>query len=56
MTKHQIRYFSRKTQQVRVNQLIKDVQNHPHYEELLTLIEAQKQDDTYRQGREVVYA
>lgn len=55
MTKHQVRYFSKRTKAVRVKQLVAEVQNHPHSAELLCLLGEQVKDDSHRQGREVVY-
>jgi hypothetical protein len=55
MTKHQVRYFSRKTKRARVAQLVDQVRNHPHSGELLRLLQEQVNDDTHRIQSQVVY-
>ena len=37
-----------RTQEIRLQELIKDIKNHPHKEELLTLMNEQVSDDTYK--------
>jgi hypothetical protein len=56
MTNRQHRYFSRKVKAARVAQLVDQVRSHPHSQELLTLLQDQVQDDTYRVRRIVVCA
>ena len=48
MTDRQVRYFSRRTQTTRVQQLVSEVEGHPHRSELTELIKEQVQEDTYR--------
>jgi len=37
-----------RTQEIRLAELVKDIKNHPHKEELLSLMNEQVVDDTYR--------
>lgn len=46
MTNKQRRYYSRKTQQHRVEQLVQQVSQHPNHRELLSLLQDQVLDDT----------
>ena len=45
MTPRLTRYYSRRTQERRLNALLQEIQDHPHREELLQLISAQVKDD-----------
>jgi len=38
----------KRTQEIRFQELIKDIKKHPHKEELLSLMHEQVADDTYR--------
>jgi len=40
--------MTNKTQEIRFQELIKDIKKHPHKEELLTLMNEQVADDTYK--------
>ncbi len=40
--------MTNRTQMIRFQELIKDIKKHPHKEELLTLMNEQVADDTYR--------
>ena len=40
--------MTNRTQEIRLAELIKDIKKHPHKEELLTLMNEQVVDDTYK--------
>jgi len=40
--------MTNRTQEIRLQELIKDIKNHPHKEELLSLMNDQVIDDTYK--------
>lgn len=40
--------MTNRTQMIRFQELIKDIKNHPHKDELLTLMNEQVTDDTYK--------
>lgn len=56
MTERQVRYFSRRTQTTRVQQLVTEVQRHPHRNELIQLITEQVSEDTSRVVSQTFFA
>lgn len=56
MTDRQRQYYSRRTFNTRVHQLIGQIKQHPKHAELLSLITDQVQDDTYRVKPQVFLA
>jgi hypothetical protein len=56
MTNRQVRYFSRRIKSVRLGRLLEDVHNHPHRQELISLIDSQVRDDTAKQLHQTFYS
>lgn len=53
MNARQQRYFSKKTKSRRLNQLVDDINNNSHKEELIALLSDQVHDDTHRLNHQV---
>lgn len=53
MTDRQVRYFSRRTHTIRVQQLVSEVVTHPHRRELTELIQEQVREDSHKVRSEV---
>lgn len=55
MTERQVRYFSRRTHTIRVQQLVHEVQRHPQRNELIELIKEQVSEDTHEVRSQVFF-
>jgi hypothetical protein len=47
--------MTNRTQEIRFAELIKNIKNHPHKEELLTIMSAQVADDTVTLQKQVIF-
>jgi len=47
--------MTNRTQMIRLAELIKDIKNHPHRDELLSMMHAQVADDTLTLQQQVIF-
>jgi len=47
--------MTNRTQMIRFAELIKDIKNHPHRDELLSMMDAQVADDTISLQKQVIF-